>query len=66
MTRKKSLSPDENANLWRELSESESDGGELTCSNLDSDDDIRLSESDYEEPEESADVDDNIPVKPDL
>ncbi|GFU89226.1 uncharacterized protein TNCV_2896741 [Trichonephila clavipes] len=52
--------------VYRELSENESDGGELYCSNLDYDDDIRLSESDCEESEESADVICNIPVHPDI
>ncbi|GFX41040.1 hypothetical protein TNCV_2217381 [Trichonephila clavipes] len=37
MTLRKSLSPDEIANLLRDISENESDGGELSCSNLDSD-----------------------------
>ncbi|GFV87685.1 uncharacterized protein TNCV_779691 [Trichonephila clavipes] len=65
MTHRKGLSRDEIANLLRELSENESDGGELFCSNLDSEEDIRLSESDCEESEESADEIDNIPVNPD-
>ncbi|GFW08618.1 histone-lysine N-methyltransferase SETMAR [Trichonephila clavipes] len=39
---------------------------ELSCSYFDSDEDIRLSESDYEEFEESADKIDNIPVNPDI
>ncbi|GFX58529.1 hypothetical protein TNCV_417091 [Trichonephila clavipes] len=47
MNRKKGLSPDEIANLL--ISEKELDGGELSRSNLDSDEDIRLSESDCEE-----------------
>ncbi|GFT72260.1 hypothetical protein TNCV_1801411 [Trichonephila clavipes] len=51
MTRRKSLNPDETSNLLRELAENESDGGELSCSNLHFDEDIRLSESDYEESE---------------
>ncbi|GFW22584.1 hypothetical protein TNCV_1478811 [Trichonephila clavipes] len=50
----------------RELSEKESDDGELSYSNLDSDEEIRLSESDYGESEEKADVIDNIPVNPDI
>ncbi|GFT16488.1 uncharacterized protein TNCV_281251 [Trichonephila clavipes] len=36
----------------------------LSCYNLNSDEDARLSESDSEESEESADVIDNIPVNP--
>ncbi|GFW48794.1 uncharacterized protein TNCV_4243741 [Trichonephila clavipes] len=60
--RRKVLSPDEIANLLRELSENESDGGESSCSNLDSDEDIRSNESDCEESEESVDVIDSIPV----
>ncbi|GFX00438.1 hypothetical protein TNCV_2090881 [Trichonephila clavipes] len=43
------------------ISENESNGGELSCSNLDSNDDIRLNESDYKE---SADMIDKIPVNP--
>ncbi|GFX29468.1 hypothetical protein TNCV_4498631 [Trichonephila clavipes] len=43
---RKCLSPVEIANLFQEISENESDGNELSCSNLDSDEDIRLSESD--------------------
>ncbi|GFU64921.1 uncharacterized protein TNCV_785721 [Trichonephila clavipes] len=66
MTRKKDLSPDEIAYLFRELSENESDGGELSCSNLDSDEDIRLSESDREESQESADEILNILVNPNI
>ncbi|GFV58887.1 hypothetical protein TNCV_1825951 [Trichonephila clavipes] len=38
------------------------DSGELSCSNLDSDEGIRLSESDFEKLEERADVIDNSPV----
>ncbi|GFU72545.1 hypothetical protein TNCV_22271 [Trichonephila clavipes] len=48
------------------FSANESGDGELPCSNLDSDEDIRLSESDYEESEESANVIDNIPVNSDI
>ncbi|GFU73715.1 HTH_Tnp_Tc3_2 domain-containing protein [Trichonephila clavipes] len=44
-----SLLLNEIANLLRDLPETESDGGKLTCSNLDSDEDIRLSESDIKE-----------------
>ncbi|GFU01885.1 hypothetical protein TNCV_1523811 [Trichonephila clavipes] len=47
MTRRKGLSPDKIANLLRKLSENESAGGQLSCSNLDSDEDIGLSESYY-------------------
>ncbi|GFW74675.1 hypothetical protein TNCV_962501 [Trichonephila clavipes] len=46
MTRRKGLRPEEFFNSLRELSENESDGGELSCSNLDSEEDIRLKESD--------------------
>ncbi|GFX78815.1 hypothetical protein TNCV_1919481 [Trichonephila clavipes] len=59
MTHKKSISPDEIANLLRELSKNESDDGELSCCNLDSEKDIRLSESDCEEHEERAEEIDN-------
>ncbi|GFU99513.1 hypothetical protein TNCV_4551231 [Trichonephila clavipes] len=45
--------PDEIASLLGEFSENESDSDELSCSNLESDEDIRLSESDFEESEES-------------
>ncbi|GFV30198.1 hypothetical protein TNCV_96751 [Trichonephila clavipes] len=44
--------------------ENESDGNQKSCSNLDSDKDIRLSESDCVESGESADKLDNIPVNP--
>ncbi|GFX03835.1 hypothetical protein TNCV_2114071 [Trichonephila clavipes] len=40
------------------------DGGEVSCSNLDSDEDLRLSESDCKKSEESADLIDNL-VNPD-
>ncbi|GFT07612.1 uncharacterized protein TNCV_4045671 [Trichonephila clavipes] len=66
MARRKGLSPDKIANLLREISENESDGGQLSCSNLDSVKDIRLSDSDCEESEESADIIDNIPVNIDI
>ncbi|GFV97183.1 potassium channel subfamily T member 2 [Trichonephila clavipes] len=46
MAHKKGRSPDKIDNLLRELPDNESDGGELSCSSLDSDEDIRLSESD--------------------
>ncbi|GFV11330.1 hypothetical protein TNCV_3724191 [Trichonephila clavipes] len=45
MARRKGLSADEIANLLREISEKEANGGELSCFNLDSNEDIRLSES---------------------
>ncbi|GFT72234.1 retrovirus-related Pol polyprotein from transposon 412 [Trichonephila clavipes] len=48
------------------LFEKESDGGELSCSNSDADEDVGLNESDCEESEESADIVDNIPVNPDV
>ncbi|GFT05687.1 hypothetical protein TNCV_1045441 [Trichonephila clavipes] len=60
------LNPYENAIPLREISEIESDCGELPCSNLDSDKDIRLSESDCEESAKIADIIDNIPVNLDL
>ncbi|PRD30374.1 UNVERIFIED_CONTAM: hypothetical protein NCL1_26588 [Trichonephila clavipes] len=66
MTHRKDLIPDVIANLLQELSENESDGGELSCSNLDSDEDIELNESDYEESEESADEIDSIPANKDI
>ncbi|GFV56213.1 hypothetical protein TNCV_3266201 [Trichonephila clavipes] len=47
----------------REISAIGSDGGELPCSNFDSDEDIRLTESDIKDYEES-DVIDNISVIP--
>ncbi|GFV58593.1 hypothetical protein TNCV_646671 [Trichonephila clavipes] len=46
--------------------ENESGGGELSCYNLDSDENIRLRESYCEVSEESADVTDNIPVNLDI
>ncbi|GFW31308.1 hypothetical protein TNCV_2578891 [Trichonephila clavipes] len=52
--------------LLRELSEKESDGGELSCSNLESDEDMTLCESNCEEPEESADEVHNIPTDPNI
>ncbi|GFV16912.1 hypothetical protein TNCV_4365121 [Trichonephila clavipes] len=58
---RKGLRPDEFANLLLEISENESDGSELSFSNLDSDEDIRLSKNDCEDSEESADIIDNIP-----
>ncbi|GFU33425.1 uncharacterized protein TNCV_4362451 [Trichonephila clavipes] len=61
---RKGLSPDEIANLLQKLSENESNGGQLSCSKLDSDEEIRLSESDSEESEESSDTIDNIPLNP--
>ncbi|GFW44872.1 uncharacterized protein TNCV_4511861 [Trichonephila clavipes] len=62
MSCRKDLSPEEIANLLREISENESDGGELSCCNFDSNEDIGLSESDCEEFEESADIIDSIPI----
>ncbi|GFV65230.1 hypothetical protein TNCV_4572301 [Trichonephila clavipes] len=44
----------------------ESDGDELSCTNINSDEDIRLRESDCEESEENADIIENIPVNLDL
>ncbi|GFW80766.1 hypothetical protein TNCV_348691 [Trichonephila clavipes] len=38
----------------------------MSCSNLDSNEDIRMSESDCEESKESVDVIDNIPVRHDI
>ncbi|GFX43926.1 hypothetical protein TNCV_4112051 [Trichonephila clavipes] len=52
MARSKGLSPGEIANLLREISECESDGGELSSSSLDSNEDIRLNESYCGESEE--------------
>ncbi|GFV40125.1 uncharacterized protein TNCV_31841 [Trichonephila clavipes] len=66
MALNKCQSPDEITNLFRETSEDESDGGELSCSYLDSDENIRLSESDCKESEESVDIIVNIPVNPDI
>ncbi|GFY25611.1 hypothetical protein TNCV_2487311 [Trichonephila clavipes] len=54
MIRTKGLSPGKIANLLRALFENELDGGYLSCSNLDSDEDIMLSENDCEESEESS------------
>ncbi|GFW28445.1 uncharacterized protein TNCV_4641101 [Trichonephila clavipes] len=42
------------------------DGGELSCSNLDSDKDIRMGKSACKESEKSADEVNNIPVNPDI
>ncbi|GFV25499.1 uncharacterized protein TNCV_1147691 [Trichonephila clavipes] len=66
MTHRKGQSPDKITNLLREPSEIESDDGELSCSNLDFDEDIILSESNCKESEESAVEIDNIPVNPDI
>ncbi|GFW82741.1 hypothetical protein TNCV_3493111 [Trichonephila clavipes] len=44
-----------------EISKNESNGGELSCCNLNSDEDISLRESDCEESEERVDIIDNIP-----
>ncbi|GFU62563.1 hypothetical protein TNCV_1313991 [Trichonephila clavipes] len=46
MARRKGISPDEIANFLLENSENESDDSELSCSDLDSDKGIRLSERD--------------------
>ncbi|GFX17951.1 uncharacterized protein TNCV_2293991 [Trichonephila clavipes] len=66
MARRKGLRSDKIDNLLRELSENESVGCLMSCSNLDFDEDIRLSEDDCKESEKSADVIDNIPVNPDI
>ncbi|GFW34783.1 hypothetical protein TNCV_954111 [Trichonephila clavipes] len=58
--------PNEIINLFREISENESEGGDLSWLTLDSDEDISLRESDYEESEESADKIDNNSVNPDI
>ncbi|GFV79335.1 hypothetical protein TNCV_72011 [Trichonephila clavipes] len=58
ITHKIGLSFGEIVNLLRELSENESDGGELPCPNFDSYEGIRVSESDCKKSDESAD--DNI------
>ncbi|GFS74683.1 hypothetical protein TNCV_3978161 [Trichonephila clavipes] len=63
IARRKDQIPDEIANLLRVISEDESDSAELPCSNLESDEDIRLRETDCEESEESADIIDNIPCR---
>ncbi|GFV40743.1 hypothetical protein TNCV_4003041 [Trichonephila clavipes] len=51
MARSKDLSLDEISKLLREISENESDNGELSCSKLVSNEDIRVSESECEESE---------------
>ncbi|GFT20942.1 hypothetical protein TNCV_3130941 [Trichonephila clavipes] len=56
MAHRKGLSTDEIANLIRDISENESDGGELSYSNLYSDEDMILSENVCEESEENADI----------
>ncbi|GFY30246.1 hypothetical protein TNCV_4064971 [Trichonephila clavipes] len=66
MGKEKVPSPGEIANLLQEISENELDGGELSCYDLDSNEDIRLSESNCEEFEESADIIDKNPVNPDI
>ncbi|GFV07071.1 hypothetical protein TNCV_4687451 [Trichonephila clavipes] len=66
MARRKGLSPEKIANVLQELSKNESDGDEVSCSNLDSDEDKRLSESDCEESEESADIIANVPLNTDI
>ncbi|GFV30281.1 hypothetical protein TNCV_97561 [Trichonephila clavipes] len=50
----------------RELSENDSDGGELSCSYLDSDEDIKLSEGDCKISEERANAIDITPANPDI
>ncbi|GFX18534.1 uncharacterized protein TNCV_3371071 [Trichonephila clavipes] len=62
MTCRKGIIPDEIANLLRELSENESDGGWLALI----EDIIRLSESDCKGSEESAEIINNILVNPDI
>ncbi|GFV76146.1 hypothetical protein TNCV_4672351 [Trichonephila clavipes] len=59
---------DEIADLLRDLFENEFDSGELSCFNLDSDEDIRLYENDsYSlESEESPDEINNFPVTLDI
>ncbi|GFS83163.1 hypothetical protein TNCV_1287491 [Trichonephila clavipes] len=52
--------------VLRDLSKKESNGGELSCLNLNSDEDIRLNESDCNESEESGDEVDNAPVNSDI
>ncbi|GFW63363.1 hypothetical protein TNCV_400291 [Trichonephila clavipes] len=66
MTHTKGLGPDESSNNSLEVYENESDGGELSCYNLDPDEDIRLRESDSEESEESADEINYIPSNPEI
>ncbi|GFW69150.1 hypothetical protein TNCV_1819041 [Trichonephila clavipes] len=66
MNRGKGLSPDEIATFLRELPENQSNGGELSCSNLDSEKDITLSESDCKKSEKSTDEIDNIPLNLDM
>ncbi|GFU81490.1 hypothetical protein TNCV_4926211 [Trichonephila clavipes] len=62
MTRREGLSFDEIVHLLREISENESDSDEMSSSNLDSDEHLRLSGSDCKEYEERRDIIDNIPV----
>ncbi|GFV38333.1 hypothetical protein TNCV_3951961 [Trichonephila clavipes] len=64
--RRKGLSSDRVVNILSEISENEFNVGKLSCSNLDSDEDIRMSESDCEEYEESANIIDNIPENHDI
>ncbi|GFV26196.1 uncharacterized protein TNCV_3149961 [Trichonephila clavipes] len=52
MAPRKGISPDEIAYSLREISENELDGGELSCFNLDSNEDLRLSENDCDKSEE--------------
>ncbi|GFS77960.1 hypothetical protein TNCV_2028301 [Trichonephila clavipes] len=65
MAQRKDLSPDNIDNLVRENSQNELHSGELSCSNLDSNEDIRLGESDCEESAESSDVIGKIPINSD-
>ncbi|GFV00645.1 hypothetical protein TNCV_2950361 [Trichonephila clavipes] len=51
MAHRKYLSPNEIANLFQGISDNESGGGGLSCSCLDPDENIRLSESDCKESE---------------
>ncbi|GFT52529.1 hypothetical protein TNCV_14921 [Trichonephila clavipes] len=66
MTCRKGPSTDEIANLLRDFSKSESDSDDLSCSYLDFDEDLKLTESDCEKSDESADVIDKIPVNPNI
>ncbi|GFT28077.1 hypothetical protein TNCV_644651 [Trichonephila clavipes] len=66
MARRKGLSPDEITNLLRVISENESGVGELSCCNLDSDEDIKLSEIVCKESEEISNAIHTITVNPDM
>ncbi|GFT82886.1 hypothetical protein TNCV_4434351 [Trichonephila clavipes] len=63
---RKYLCLDEISNSFRLIAKNDSDGGKQYCSNLDSDEDIRFSESDGQKSEESADVSDNISLNSDI